>query len=241
MIPEDSIEDLVDVRDSLGVNSESESAELLDAGGVEQTIQPDVCSVTEENADIETEEEGVGLDSINTAIEDGAPRINPGKVVSLVNTAIELFKMQITIGTRRVAAIIDSGAAASLISSELVKSLGLDGDGRRNVLAVVGTQNMITEGSVQLDFTVGGVVFRTTKFCISTPSAGLNVDVLLGVDFLKDNKIELFVKNRLVRKYEHTGQKTDLYLHKNGEIKNIIYSGVACYASADTVVAAGHV
>ena len=84
--------------------------------------------------------------------------------------------------------LIDTGAAATVISSELWEKSKLEGEqltvppGKR--LVSVQGDPLQLKGSTQIEMSIGGVVFRTEAVVADS----LTTDVILGRDFLKEKQ-----------------------------------------------------
>lgn len=143
--------------------------------------------------------------SIKSAVDLVVPHI-PGKLVNLIGKKNNLMKVQVDLNGHVLVGVIDSGAASSLISSDLVKKLGFDVNSNCESFSVIGTnEKMITSGSISSEVTIHGVKMKPTNFAVFPPVPEVNVNLLLGIDFLKANKIELCISKRLVIKHLDEG------------------------------------
>jgi predicted aspartyl protease len=70
---------------------------------------------------------------------------------------VSLFKVQVQLNNQTVTALIDSGAACSLISSELASDLNLVIDSNQTKLKVVGQNDFNSTGSAQCQITIHGI------------------------------------------------------------------------------------
>jgi hypothetical protein len=70
-------------------------------------------------------------------------------------------------------------------------------------------------------------------------SCALSGDLFLGVDFLKDNWIELCIKDKIIVKHLEDSGKVDIYLDSSGIASQILYCNVNCYAAQDMDIARG--
>jgi hypothetical protein len=157
----------------------------------------------------------------------------PGKIVSFVSENSELLKVLVEINNQEVLAVIDSGAVSSLISEALVKELRLPVIEKRKVFNVIGKNDLSSIGEVKCSCSIHGVQMTETTFAVFPVVSSTSVQLVLGIDFLKNNLIEFCVKQHLLIKHFPEGGSSEIYLDGCGKPKCVIYVGLSCMAAAD--------
>ena len=134
-------------------------------------------------------------------------------------------------------ALLDSGAEKSLIPDsflyenhimfERVDDTTVQGFGHHNLSKV--------KGKVSLPVTVHGIAMETCEFLVldSNHLGGL---IILGVDFLRENCINLSLKDRRISKTWDSGMRWDCNVTETGSALATLWSRVPCYASETRTV-----
>jgi hypothetical protein len=153
---------------------------------------------------------------------------------------VSLFKVQIELNNQTVTAVVDSGAACSLISSELASDLNLVIDNNQTKLKVVGQDDFNCTGSAQCQITIHGIKMVAISLSVFPANDVLNIPLILGVDFLKANHVELCIKKRLLIKHFKDGGCAEIYADLSGKSK-LMLCNVNCQAAGDISINAGEV
>ena len=163
------------------------------------------------------------------------------RLVSLVDRVPNLLKVILTIEDRKIVAVLDTGSLYSLMSDKAVTDFGLLVDRNETVLHVLGDKEFKTRGCTELSFALGEVCMQNVKFSVYGADSNNGFDVLLGVDFLTQHNICVFVKDRILSSKLPDGSSIELHLKANGEVQQTLYTGIKCYADEDSSLTAGAV
>ena len=125
-------------------------------------------------------------DSVNARV--------PGKLVSFIDTKIELLKIEVEINRHKVTAVIDSGAGNSLMSDQSRHQLALELTPNDTVWKAIGEHDFNAIGTVNENMTIHGIQMASVDLTVFPAVPIINIPLLLGVDFLRANKIELCIK-----------------------------------------------
>ena len=80
-----------------------------------------------------------------------------GKLVSFMDTKVELLKIEVEINQHKITAVMDSGAGNSLMSHQLRHQLALELTPNDTVLTVIGEQDFNAIGTVNENMTIHGI------------------------------------------------------------------------------------
>ena len=164
------------------------------------------------------------------------------RLVNLVDRVPNLLKVAITVGDTNVLAVLDTGSMYSLISDSLVSNLGLLVDNNITVLHVLGDREFKTKGCVNLSFAMGEAYMQKVKFSVFEANRNnIGFNLLLGVDFLTQHNMSVFVKEGILSSKRPDGSSVELHLKPNGKVQQTLYSGIKCFAVEDSVLNAGAV
>ena len=81
----------------------------------------------------------------------------PGKVINFITDTVKFLTVEVQINNKLATAIIDTGAQASLISSQLVDKLNIPIYSDTESLKVIGHSHFETVGSVKVDSCIGDI------------------------------------------------------------------------------------
>ena len=165
----------------------------------------------------------------------------PGKVINFITDTVKFLTVQVQINNKLATAIIDTGAQASLISSQLVDKLNLPIYSDTESLKVIGHSHFETVGSVKVDSCIGDIQMEQSKFRIFPKIVNENISLLLGVDFLKLNRLEVCAGKRMLIKHFEDGSAAKIYIDKVGAPANVMFSNIMCFAARDIKIDKGQV
>ena len=163
----------------------------------------------------------------------------PGKLIYLVGDDTQLMRVVVDIGNSPVTAVIDTGAASSLISDRLVRTMGLDiMEGKRTV-EIIGKRSFEVLGCTTVPMEIHGVPMDSIHLIVFPEVISPVIDLVLGADFLRKNNIELCIRKRMLIKHFSDGGSTEIYLDKLGTPCNIMFCRQRCYAARDVHIMGG--
>jgi hypothetical protein len=167
--------------------------------------------------------------------ENGGPAVLtvPGKVVNLVSASDSLLRVFVSINNTKVLAIIDSGAVTSLMSAKLAKELNLTFYGEQSAFNVIGQSNLKSLGNVTCSVMIHDVHMNDNTFAVFPSLPNIKVQLLLGVDFLKNNQMELCIRQHSVIKHFDDGGKVVIHLDSEGKACNVMFIDISCVATSD--------
>ena len=155
----------------------------------------------------------------------------PGKVVNLISQTQNLVHLKVKINGTVVDAILDTGASRSLVSSEIVDKLGIPAQHCGVLLGAIGQSQMRIDKEVNVNIKVDRVIDCSFDLLVFSPLINSKLSMLLGADFLRENKIEVDFSNRLIIKHLDTGGRIDLYYDVDGCIIKKLCCSIPCYAA----------
>ena len=166
----------------------------------------------------------------------------PGKAVNFVGESRSKFlELKVRIKGKQVNAIIDTGAEMTLISSNIVSELQLTMEKCDVPLRVVGENEMNTIGIIDSEVDIPGIGVSNLKCLVFDGSMNQKISLLLGVDYLKYNKLEINVKDRMVTKHFSDGGQVDIYLDHAGSVIDQMLCGMPCYAASNIDLSQNHI
>jgi hypothetical protein len=164
----------------------------------------------------------------------------PHKLVNLVNNNNNnLFRVSVKLNDTIVQAVIDSGSVYSLISQELANKLSLNVNPIETQLRVLGDHSFKTLGNSKCSFAIDNVEMQDLDLRIFPSSCALSSDLFLGIDFLKNNGIELCIGDRIIVKHLEDNGRVEIHLDNSGAPGRVLYCNINCYAAQDVEVARG--
>ena len=166
----------------------------------------------------------------------------PGKSIYVLNDINQnLFKVEISINNVPLIGIIDTGAARSLISSDIVKANKFETFDHTEYFKAVGDEKFETFGMVSCEISMGKINMGTTKIVVFPHHLNNNVSVLLGMDFLRANSLEINVKDRIIFRHHEGGGKTEIHVNNLGSITIVATTNIPCYVTQDLRMEPGKV
>ena len=174
--------------------------------------------------------------------ESGRSACIPGKWVNFVDTnSSPLMNVQVMINENIVNALVDTGAATSLISDRLVGELGLSLSPLSGNVEVIGEENVNIVGMVSLPVKIDGIPMVASKFLVVSSSLKIFSNCVLGVNFLRANNIRVCPQKRIIVKCVKDGGEIEFHLNEAGHSSRVLYCNFSCYASKDIKVEHGKV
>ena len=161
------------------------------------------------------------------------------KLVNLVGRNTNLLKVSVQLSNHVAQAIIDSGSVHSLVSHELVERLGLEIKPNENNLCALGGKVLKTVGQVTCSLSIHNVTMCNINLVVFNRNNFLNNDLYLGVDFLRENKLELCVRDRILIKRSDDEGRVEIHLDADGTAVRALYCDIPCYAAQDVDLDAG--
>lgn len=165
----------------------------------------------------------------------------PGKLVSFISGQVRLMKVEILINNIPVIAMLDSGAEKSFISSDLARDLKLDISKSESVFNAIGEKTFKTIGTVKTPLMIHGVEMCNINLIVFPTVPNNFIQFVLGIDFLRENKIELCVSRRMIAKHLDGGGRIEIYIDRCGTPLHVMLCSLPCYASSAVRLEAGRV
>ena len=165
----------------------------------------------------------------------------PGKMVNMAFSPHKLMKVKVNIEGHSFAAILDSGADHSLISSEVVSKLGLNVQKSKETFDALGQSMIGCVGKITTSMNIGKLGEIDMNFTVFSSEINSKIAILLGVDFMRDNNLEIDVKSRMLIKHFKEGGRMEMYLDAEGEVTTRMICNVPCYAEKDVELLSNHV
>ena len=165
----------------------------------------------------------------------------PGKMVNMAFSPHKLMKIKVNIEGHSFAAILDSGADHSLISSEVVSKLGLNVQKSKETFDALGQSMIGCVGKITTSMNIGKLGEIDMNFTVFSSEINSKIAILLGVDFMRDNNLEIDVKSRMLIKHFKEGGRMEMYLDAEGEVTTRMICNVPCYDEKDVELLSNHV
>ena len=165
----------------------------------------------------------------------------PGKFINFIGANPDLLKLKVAVNGVEVVGVLDTGSFTSLISESLAKKVGMEMLPISRNINVVGQNNMNTVGEAVVDIALNDVPMVPCKFLVFPDDVRGTNFVILGIDFLKNNRIELCPKRQMVIVHFEQGGSMELYLKGDGNLLRVMYCNIACYSSSNVMLSPGKV
>ena len=163
--------------------------------------------------------------------------IIPGKLVQMITPSdAHLWRVSIKIAEdREIRAVVDTGAARTLIHESIVDDLSLEKVRKMQTLQAIG-DNFMTEFVANVSLKIGNVCFQCSDAIVMPRNLQMPNLIILGVDFFKSNCIELIFAERVMRKHIPGGGHIDIDTENARKDYRVKIDSVKCVASEDVVV-----
>ena len=161
--------------------------------------------------------------------------------ISLSNSSVPLLYLKVLLnGEVTARALIDSGAQRSLIHESLILqggwSASMDATRRSSVKAIGEETGLLSSGLVKLKLSTDSFPLETTPFVVIPDEVSMINKVILGMDFIQDNKLVIDVSHRVISTVQKNGSTCDWILGSDGGCRRALLRKVACVAAADVSV-----
>ena len=160
----------------------------------------------------------------------------PGKHMYLVGPESKCMVLKLDINGHEVAAQVDTGAFACVMTESLVKRLELPIKHSDVTMNTIG-ENAVTVGGVtNAEISIQGMTFEDQEFLVY-PHVNHDPNLmLLEFDFLKKNNIEVSLYERKLKKRMSDGAHIEWYVNKEGDVTKNVVANVPCVAARDQVI-----
>ena len=126
-------------------------------------------------------------------------------------------------------------------SDQLRCQLALELTPNDTVLKVIGEQDFNAIGTVNENMTIRAIQMASVDLTVFPAVPMANIPLLLGVDFLRANKIELCIKRKLLIKHLEDGGTVIFYLDKLGKTSQVMLCDIVCRAASNVKIDSGTV
>ena len=198
------------------------SCTLDEAGAAGQQVE---LPADEEEADSDRDKKLIGV---------------PGKVVFLSSDISNLFKVQVIFNGCKVVAIMDTGASSSFVSESFINALNLPILTAKSDINVIG-DNIHSGGKCLGSVTINKVAMESVDFIVLPAKVNINFNLILGIDFIKTNKLELNIKEKLLIKHYEDGSNIKMAFQEDGTPDSQPICTLKCFAETDVAIEEGAV
>lgn len=166
----------------------------------------------------------------------------PKELMDINTIGIEakpLMVIDAVIGGLKVRALVDSGAAATLISKDIATRLPEKIEKREGVLiGIAGQQSGIGGVVNNMHFNIHGLPFKTVPILV-VEGNDIPYPVILGADFFRENAISIDMANNRLMRVKEDGATLDLYFDKDYQHCRKVWRTLPCIASENAEIARG--
>lgn len=147
----------------------------------------------------------------------------------------KLLKIPIKINNIDLLAMIDTGSNESYIQAHLADKLYfiVDKEKGKEIIGFGGIA-LPTEGTTVIKVKISGM-FKNINFNVIN-SPDMKHDVILGLDFLKTNKVKLALKKRIVTIGKKTEENVSFHVNDDNCIDKYSHNNISVYAAQDGVI-----
>ena len=177
----------------------------------------------------------------NSDTESGNHMILPGKSINILDTNVDLFRVNVKINGIILPAILDTGAVKSLISSEVVSREKFPIIMESDVFDALGSDMFHTSGKIKCSLSMGGTEMSPLELAVFPSCMNSRVDLLLGVDFLKSNSLIIDINNRLISRELGDRGVVRWKVGPSGDVSVLQAGNIPCYAANDMKLIPGEV
>ena len=167
--------------------------------------------------------------SMEPSSEEADATLLPGKMVWFAGNISKMLNVKVRIHDRDYDALIDTGAAKSLISESLSNQLDLPINNSNIELKSIGNNAIAVKGLSSTVISVHGILMKPNNFII-VKDFSVN-PIVLGVDFLKNNNLEVSISERKLIKHCDNLGSFEIYLDDWGHSKSKVVRNILCCAS----------
>jgi len=213
-------------------------ATQVDAGVSDDDSQTNFEAVVElyDNSPSESSQEDCYIDDNFT---DADPDCNDSGNSSMAALNVYLTSLEpedvlilpVTLCGVPLKAMIDTGANTNLIKEDIVQALNLPVDSSQTAkIKGLGDSEMVTKGTVQIGLTVLNKQLNTACCNVMT-CHDRKYDIILGEQYLYDNKFILNIKRRRISFKNADGSRSDYYVSKSGDAVTAVHERVPVVAA----------
>ena len=167
----------------------------------------------------------------------------PSKIINFINKDLDncnVLKINVNVNKVKIVnSVIDTGSVYSLISDKLARELGLTIVPSNVKLRVLGNNIMSTLGKTICSLCIGNIDFDNVNLLVFPESCAIGGSLFLGSDFLKENCIELGIKDRKLIKHSADNSSIEILFDISGMITRTLYKDVCCYAAQKVNLSSG--
>ena len=109
----------------------------------------------------------------------------PGKFINIIINKQNLFRVNLNVNGVLLPAVIDTGAACSLISSKVVENSNFRVFPTINKFDALGSDKFESIGSIKAEIIISQVAMSPLEVAVFPADINSGVQLLLGVDFLR--------------------------------------------------------
>ena len=152
--------------------------------------------------------------------------------------AVRLIRIPVTIEGNSTKAMVDSGAQSSCVKLSFVEKLIANIDKTDSqILVGYGGKEFKTRGSVMLCMNIVGMILRY-KFQV-LENSNMKHDLILGMNFLRDEEVQLDVKNRIVKIGNRKKENGEFKLDDKDEVFESRHDKIPVYALTNVTINKG--
>ena len=187
----------------------------------------------------DTEKEIVTGDS-NSVVAAESEAVNEGiDLVPAINSiklqSEPLIMLPVRANDREEMALIDTGATNNLINEITVRALGIPIQTESCVIQGLGSSHVQTLGRVMVELNIEGLGTIETVFDV-VPRSSIRYSMLLGLQFLKKQRISVDMEKRLLIRQYPDGSRVIIYVAKGNKIEQVRHENIPVYAVEDVLI-----
>jgi hypothetical protein len=167
-------------------------------------------------------------------------RVLPGKVIFMLTDVSKLLKVVVDVNGKQVTGIIDTGASRSLISQAILDHNDIYVNRLSTDIKLIGSHTVQINSSCSPVITLHGLDMLPLEVLV-VPNEVSSHQLILGIDFLKSNRLEVFVRDRKLVKHLDNGGYIVLHFENSGQPHEKICHNLVCYVSENINIPVGSV
>ena len=130
--------------------------------------------------------------------------------------------------------LVDTGAQRTLVHASVVAQCNLNNfickSDIYRLKAIGEEKGTIASGTVLLNMSVRDIIMEPISCLVVPDSIAMSNKVILGIDFLKLNKLTVNSSKRILSQHLPNGSHYDIYLSDRGNYERTMFRGVRCVA-----------
>ena len=155
----------------------------------------------------------------------------------------KLMYLNVNINGVEVQGLVDTGAQRTLVHYSIVKMCGLekfiDNSQQFKLKAIGEVEGIVTDGMISITFAVNNIVMESITCLVVPNSIAMSNPIILGMDFLSENRLLVNPSKRLITRELKNGTKCDIYLSEKGQYEKTMLRSVRCVAVEKVSLAPG--